>query len=332
MEGRIEVRFDNSEWGVVCGDGWGVREAIVACKQLGLKYAASAVNSADFGGGNMPRVVSGISCKGNEQNLLHCDHDDVGNLFCPGEGMHDIAGVVCTDRQADLQPDLQQLMTSAYLEDKTIFLLQCAMEENCLASQAYVERHDSYRRLLRFTTAIANVGSADFRPFIPKSLWEWHACHQVGFKVLFLELIPFFSTIIPWKHSHILKFLIHWGGELLKDIRHPSASRTMTALVLIVTILVQIMATRLNSCLSNAFLQRINFQGISAGCTDVYYNNIDCQWIDITDLPVGTYVFKMAINPEYKIAEVTFENNAALCVLYYSQMTAVINNCTLVRP
>ena len=178
-EGRLEVRFGNGGWGVACGDGWGIRETIVACRQLGLNYAASAVNSDFFGGGNMPRVVSGLSCNGNEHSLLECDHDDFGDLFCPGEGMHDIAGVVCTERQADLQPDLMQLMTSAYLEDKTIFQLQCAMEENCLASQAYVERHDSYRRLLRFTTAIENVGSADFRPFIPKSAWEWHACHRV---------------------------------------------------------------------------------------------------------------------------------------------------------
>ena len=36
-EGRLEVRFDGGEWGVVCGDGWGVREAVVACRQLG-KY------------------------------------------------------------------------------------------------------------------------------------------------------------------------------------------------------------------------------------------------------------------------------------------------------
>ena len=28
-------------------------------------------------------------------------------------------------------------------------------------------------------------------------------------------------------------------------------------------------------------------QGVTAGCRDIYYNNIDCQWIDITDLPVG---------------------------------------------
>merc|ERR1711970_764606 len=33
-EGRIEMKFDDGPWGVACGDGWGVREAIVACKQL----------------------------------------------------------------------------------------------------------------------------------------------------------------------------------------------------------------------------------------------------------------------------------------------------------
>ena len=36
----------------------------------------------------------------------------------------------------------------------------------------------------RFTTAIANIGTADFRPSIPKEAWQWHACHQVSFKKL----------------------------------------------------------------------------------------------------------------------------------------------------
>ena len=89
------------------------------------------------------------------------------------------------DHQADLQPDMMQLMQSAYLEDKPLFLLQCAMEENCLASEAYRERQENpywqqhTRRLLRFTTAITNIGTADFRPFRQKAAWEWHACHQV---------------------------------------------------------------------------------------------------------------------------------------------------------
>ena len=57
------------------------------------------------------------------------------------------------------------------------------MEENCLAEEAYRLRRESRdfsletRRLLRFTTSIENIGDADFRPFIPKSSWEWHSCH-----------------------------------------------------------------------------------------------------------------------------------------------------------
>ena len=38
---------------------------------------------------------------------------------------------------ADLVPDMHELMRSVHLEDKQLFFLQCAMEENCLSSTAY---------------------------------------------------------------------------------------------------------------------------------------------------------------------------------------------------
>lgn len=72
--------------------------------------------------------------------------------------------------------------------------------------------------------------------------------------------------------------------------------------------------------------------GISVNCSDVYLYNLDCQWVDITEMNTGSYTLKIAINPEFKVAEMSFDNNAAICNLLYTDTYARVDNCRLVRP
>lgn len=70
-------------------------------------------------------------------------------------------------------------------------------------------------------------------------------------------------------------------------------------------------------------------QGISPGCKDIYLNNLDCQWIDITDLEPGIYMFRVTINPEMKVAESSFDNNSVNCLIFYDEESIRFSNCTL---
>ena len=38
VEGRLEI-CHNGEWGTICSHQWGMRDAMVACRQLGLPAA-----------------------------------------------------------------------------------------------------------------------------------------------------------------------------------------------------------------------------------------------------------------------------------------------------
>lgn len=73
-------------------------------------------------------------------------------------------------------------------------------------------------------------------------------------------------------------------------------------------------------------------QGISVNCTDIYRYTVDCQWVDISDIEPGIYTLKVAVNPEFKVPEISYENNAAVCTFYYSQMYGQVTNCTVTRP
>jgi hypothetical protein len=50
-------------------------------------------------------------------------------------------------------------------------------------------------------------------------------------------------------------------------------------------------------------------QGIHVGWADRYYAGLPCQWLDITDLPSGSYTLEMEVNPDRVLVEKNYDNN-----------------------
>ncbi len=58
-------------------------------------------------------------------------------------------------------------------------------------------------------------------------------------------------------------------------------------------------------------------QGISVNCGDLYSRHLDCQWIDITDVPTGTYILRQTVNPGGLALESDYRNNVEECTVTY---------------
>ncbi|XP_068144601.1 lysyl oxidase homolog 2B [Drosophila tropicalis] len=309
-EGRVEVRLNGNRWGSICADGWSLLEANVVCRQLGLGYAREAFQTDFFGGANVSRpILSGSECYGNETELADCLHHDhlKGIVSCHGNRQH-VAAVICDYLSPDLVIDYYEIEQTAHLEDRPMLLMQCAMEENCVSNEAYRIQRDEpnwryhSRRLLKFTAAAINAGNADFRPFKEKNQWEWHMCH------MHYHSMEVFATFDIFDLSGRKVAQGHKASFCLED------------------------STCLPGIPKKYNCANFGDQGISINCSDVYLYNLDCQWVDITEMPTGTYILKIAINPEFKVAEMSYDNNAAICDLIYTENYAHVVNCRLARP
>ena len=100
LEGRVEVKY-RLQWGVVCDDGWDIKDAQVVCRMLGYDKALEASSRAKYGtgSGNDPMkkspkmILDDVNCKGSETTLADCQHAGFKDHNCkPNEA----AGAACT--------------------------------------------------------------------------------------------------------------------------------------------------------------------------------------------------------------------------------------------
>ncbi|XP_077477927.1 lysyl oxidase homolog 3B-like isoform X1 [Stigmatopora argus] len=297
-EGRVEVPDGAGGWGLICGETWTTKEAVVACRQLGLGYANQANQETWYwDSSNVTEMVwSGVKCSGSEMSLAQCQRHKT--LTCQKAAAKFAAGVICSETASDLVLNATLVQQSVYIEDRPLHMLYCAAEEDCLSkSAAQANWPYGHRRLLRFSSQIHNLGRADFKPKAGRHSWVWHACHG---------------------HYHSMDIFTHY------DLLNANGSKVAEG-------------HKASFCLEDSDCHEgvskryecANFgdQGITVGCWDMYRHDIDCQWIDITDIKPGNYIMQVVINPNQEVAESDFSNNAMKCNCKYDGHRIWFHNC-----
>ncbi|XP_036434370.1 protein-lysine 6-oxidase [Colossoma macropomum] len=199
----------------------------------------------------------------------------------------------------DLVADPYYVQTSTYVQRVPMYNLRCAAEENCLASSSAHARDYDTRVLLRFPQRVKNQGTSDFLPSRPRHAWEWHSCHQ---------------------HFHSMDEFCHY--DLLDATTQQRVAEGHKASFCLEDTSCDPGYYRRYACTSHT-------QGLSPGCYDTYNADIDCQWIDITDVRPGKYILKITVNPGFQVPESDFNNNIVRCDIDYTGNYAQASGCTM---
>lgn len=200
------------------------------------------------------------------------------------DGFGGAGGIVVLNwNQAGALPDLivWAAAASPVITTTSFSANNCQVLEGCVAVGT--------RKLLRFTMETRNVGPGDLILGNPANnpLFQYASCHGhyhfesfAQYTLLDAEFNPVMlgaSVVVGRKVGFCIEDTSRWS---------PTAS-----------------ATRKYTCSNN---------GLQAGWADVYNQNLDCQFVDITGVPSGNYYLQMTVNPDALLTEADLGNNTVL--------------------
>jgi len=176
----------------------------------------------------------------------------------------------------DLVVDRATLTNHVAFETKDFGAENCAVVEGCIAGVGT-------RRIMRFAVLVVNQGFLAIEPPLPATrpdLFMWSPCHghyhYEGFAAY--ELIDNDGNIVALGHKQAYCML-----DSSQELFAP-----------------HVPCTSAHTC---------DVQGIMPGWGDLYSNDLDCQWIDISGVPAGDYQLRVYANFDRSIAESSYENN-----------------------
>ncbi len=223
-------------------------------------------------------AIAAVACGDDSQGSFDAAGPDAGAVDAtPGPD----ARVTDAGPQGvpDITVNLNRLIVDLAVEQKDFTKDACELhpEENCIDAAGT-------RTLLRFSIETPNIGTGDLflgTPTEGNPLFVDSECHG---------------------HVHFLGYAEY---VLLDNAGGTAAVGRKQAFCLLDT----------NKYLtddptvSDSGMYWCGYQGIQRGWSDVYTANLDCQFLDITDVPDGDYTLQVTLNKHRTIEELDYDNN-----------------------
>lgn len=200
----------------------------------------------------------------------------------------------------DFGPDLEVLGDVFY---NSMYLTSLTNNDACYVNEGCMQGFGD-REIIRFTTHIKNIGTEDYfigQPGVQLDQFEWDVCHN------------------HWHYEGYAEYVLYdENGLEMPQIGFKNGFCVLD----------------LECSDGGTAKYTCGNMGITAGCGDIYSSGLSCQWVDVTDVPAGTYTLVVRTNWDFSpdangSYELRYDNNwAAVCISFERDANGNVINFT----